>query len=102
MSSAGGDGPHDAQGRKAALQRTLTWTRYSTIGVQFTGAALFFAWVGYRLDLMFGSDPWGLVSGLVLGFGGATLWLYYKVFPERRTAASGGTPDRRGTEDSGS
>ena len=79
-----GESPRDeasSEGRAEALRKAASWTRYSTLGVQFALTPLFFGWIGHWLDGKFDSSPWGTISGVVFGFVGASLWLYYKVYP---------------------
>jgi F0F1-type ATP synthase assembly protein I len=48
-------------------------------GVQLAAAVLLGAYVGRRLDLRWGTDPWGLVAGAALGFAGG-LYVFLKPF----------------------
>lgn len=41
----------------------LAWSA----GIAFFGAVVFMLIVGWGFDLLFGSSPWGLVGGIVLG-----------------------------------
>jgi F0F1-type ATP synthase assembly protein I len=51
-------------------KRFPNWVRYSSVGIEFAAAIVGFTLVGYWIDRQFGSAPWGLVAGLVLGFVG--------------------------------
>ena len=46
------------------------WVRYSGSGLELAGAVAGFALVGYWIDRHYGTDPWGLVVGLILGLVG--------------------------------
>jgi F0F1-type ATP synthase assembly protein I len=46
------------------------WVRYSGVGVELAGAVAVFALVGYWIDGHYGSRPWGMLVGLVLGLTG--------------------------------
>jgi len=39
----------------------------------FIGTILAFAALGWLMDWKFGTGPWGVLAGLVLGFAGATI-----------------------------
>jgi ATP synthase protein I len=51
-------------------KRFPSWIRHTGIGLELAGAVAGFALVGYWIDRHFGSKPWGLVIGLVLGLVG--------------------------------
>lgn len=44
-----------------------SWLRFSGIGFEFVAAVAVFALVGYWVDRRWGTKPWGLVIGAVLG-----------------------------------
>ena len=46
------------------------WMRYSGIGLELAGAVAVFTLIGYWIDGRYGSQPWGMIAGLVLGFTG--------------------------------
>ena len=46
------------------------WIRYSGIGLELAGATIGLALVGYWIDGKFGTSPWGLLSGVVIGIVG--------------------------------
>ena len=54
----------------AAERRSAGWIRYSGIGIEVAGATAGFALVGYWIDGRFGTSPWGLLVGVVLGLVG--------------------------------
>jgi ATP synthase protein I len=51
-------------------KRLPGWIQHAGIGLELAGAVAGFALVGYWIDRHFGSKPWGLVVGLVLGMVG--------------------------------
>ncbi len=51
-------------------RRSNGWIRYSGIGLELVGATAGFALVGYWIDGRFGTRPWGMLGGLVIGLGG--------------------------------
>ena len=46
------------------------WMRYSGIGLELAGVVAVFTLIGYWIDSRYGSQPWGMLVGLVLGFTG--------------------------------
>lgn len=48
------------------------WLRFSGIGIEFAAAVAGFALVGYWIDRRYGSSPWGVLIGAVLGLLGGT------------------------------
>jgi len=40
---------------------------YLNISSFFLAAIILFAWIGYRLDKVWDSEPWGLVFGAIIG-----------------------------------
>jgi F0F1-type ATP synthase assembly protein I len=44
--------------------------RYSGVGLELAGATAGLALVGYWLDQRFGTSPWGVLGGFVIGIGG--------------------------------
>ena len=49
-----------------------TWVRYSGVGVEFAGAVVGFALVGYWIDQHYECRPWGVLIGAALGLIGGT------------------------------
>lgn len=64
------------------------YARYSSVGLQFCALIAAFVYGGFWLDERYGWAPWGILSGTLLGFVGATVWLYRQVYP---SSPSGGT-----------
>lgn len=44
--------------------------RYFGIGFELAGAVLVLMLIGYGIDHWLGTDPWGLVSGAIIGLAG--------------------------------
>jgi F0F1-type ATP synthase assembly protein I len=51
--------------------------RFAHMGMEFAGAALVLALVGYYIDSRIGSRPWGAVIGATAGFTGG-MYLFIK------------------------
>ena len=49
-----------------------SWTRLTTIGVEYTAAVAGFGLIGWWLDTKWDTGPWGTVIGAGLGLTGAT------------------------------
>jgi F0F1-type ATP synthase assembly protein I len=54
----------------SADKRFPEWVRHSGVGLELAGAVAAFTLVGIWIDRHFGSSPWGLVGGLLLGIVG--------------------------------
>ena len=50
--------------------RVPGWVRYSGIGLELAGATAGLALVGYWVDGKFGTSPWGILIGVVIGIVG--------------------------------
>jgi F0F1-type ATP synthase assembly protein I len=46
------------------------WVRYSGVGLELAGAIGGFALVGYWIDGHYGTRPWGILGGVVIGMVG--------------------------------
>ena len=46
------------------------WVRHSGVGLELAGALAGFALLGYWIDRRYGTEPWGLVIGVILGLVG--------------------------------
>lgn len=51
-------------------QRFPGWVRYSGVGLELAGATAGLALVGYWIDSKFGTSPWGILGGVVIGIVG--------------------------------
>jgi F0F1-type ATP synthase assembly protein I len=54
----------------SADRRFPGWVRYSGVGLELAGATAGLALVGYWIDGRFGTQPWGILGGVVLGLVG--------------------------------
>ena len=54
----------------SADKRFPDWVRHSGVGLELAGAVAGFTLVGYWIDRHYGTNPWGLVVGVVLGIVG--------------------------------
>ena len=64
----------------AADKGSFDWIRYSGIGFELAGATAGFALIGYWVDKRFGTSPWGVVVGVVLGLVGGLYSLVTQAF----------------------
>ena len=46
------------------------WVRYSGVGLELAGATAGLALIGYWVDGRFGTRPWGIVIGAIIGLVG--------------------------------
>ncbi len=46
------------------------WIRYSGIGLELAGATAGMTLVGYWIDRRFGTGPWGMIGGVIIGIVG--------------------------------
>jgi F0F1-type ATP synthase assembly protein I len=53
-----------------ADQRFPGWVRYSSVGLELAGATAGLALAGYWVDGKFGTKPWGILVGVVIGLVG--------------------------------
>jgi ATP synthase protein I len=54
----------------SAESRLPGWVRHSGVGLELAGAIAGFALVGYWIDRWYGTDPWALIVGVILGLVG--------------------------------
>ena len=43
------------------------WLTFSSIGIQITVVLLLFGWLGSQVDKYFSINPYGLITGLLIG-----------------------------------
>jgi F0F1-type ATP synthase assembly protein I len=65
------DSQDDEQGEKERLP--LNWVRMYALVLEFLAYLAIFGYAGWRLDERRGWQPWGLLSGLIVGM---TIGLY--------------------------
>ena len=51
-------------------QRFPGWVRYSGVGLELAGATAGLALLGYWIDGKFGTSPWGILGGVIIGIVG--------------------------------
>jgi F0F1-type ATP synthase assembly protein I len=51
-------------------QRFPGWVRYSGAGIELAGATAGLALLGYWIDGKFGTKPWGILIGVIIGLVG--------------------------------
>ena len=54
----------------SAERRFPGWVRHAGIGLELAGATAGLALIGYWIDGRFGTKPWGIVAGVVIGLVG--------------------------------
>ena len=62
------------------------WVRYSGVGLELAGATAGLALIGYWVDGRFGTRPWGLLIGVVIGIVGGLYNLIKESFDAAREA----------------
>jgi F0F1-type ATP synthase assembly protein I len=84
------------------------WVRYSGVGLELAGAMAGLAFIGYWIDKRFGTSPWGILGGVVIGLGGGLYNLVResleavreaKVDDDLANEEARGSEDRRGDGD---
>jgi F0F1-type ATP synthase assembly protein I len=54
----------------SADRRFPGWVRHSGVGLELAGATAGLAFVGYWIDHRFGTQPWGILGGFIIGLAG--------------------------------
>jgi len=54
----------------SADRRFPGWVRHSGVGLELAGATAGLAVVGYWIDHRFGTQPWGILGGVIIGLAG--------------------------------
>jgi F0F1-type ATP synthase assembly protein I len=54
----------------SADRRFPGWVRHSGVGLELAGATAGLAFVGYWIDRRFGTQPWGILGGVIIGLAG--------------------------------
>jgi ATP synthase protein I len=70
----------------SADRRFPGWVRYSGVGLELAGATAGLALVGYWIDRRFGTPPWGMLGGVVIGIVGGLYNLVRESFAAAREA----------------
>src|SRR5215468_6898567 len=69
---------------RGMADRFPAWVRYSGVGLELAGATAGLALVGYWIDGKFGTSPWGILIGVVIGIVGGL----YNLVKESLAAAN--------------
>jgi len=72
--------------------------RYSGVGLELAGATAGLALVGYWVDRHFGSQPWGLLAGVIIGLVGGLYNLIRESLAAVRDAAAEDKENQRDRE----
>ena len=70
----------------SADRRFPPWVSHAGVGLELAGAVAGFALVGYWIDRHFGSQPWGIVGGLIIGIVGGLYNLVKEALKATREA----------------
>jgi F0F1-type ATP synthase assembly protein I len=54
----------------SADRRFPGWVRHSGVGLELAGATAGLALLGYWIDGKFGTSPWGILGGVIIGIVG--------------------------------
>ncbi len=65
--------------KKLAAAKRLVWAMgfFMGLGIYLSMVAAFFVYVGMKIDEHFGTHPYGVVTGIFLGFPIAVYGIYY-------------------------
>jgi F0F1-type ATP synthase assembly protein I len=86
----------------SADRRFPGWVRHSGVGLELAGATAGLALLGYWIDGRFGTAPWGILGGVVIGLVGGLYNLVRESLAAVREArvdddvAARETPEERG------
>ena len=72
------------------------WVRYSGVGLELAGATAGLAFIGYWIDRKFGTEPWGILGGVVIGLVGG---LYNLVRESLQAAREAKTEDQLASDE---
>jgi F0F1-type ATP synthase assembly protein I len=82
----------------SADRRFPGWVRYSSVGLELAGAIGGLALVGYWIDHRFGTQPWGILGGVVIGMVGG---LYNLVRESLAAVQEAKTEDQLASDEGG-
>ena len=82
----------------SADRRFPSWVRHSGVGLELAGATAGLAFVGYWIDGRFGTQPWGILGGVVIGLAGG---LYNLVRESLLASREAKAEDQLANDDSG-
>jgi F0F1-type ATP synthase assembly protein I len=69
-------------------QRFPGWVRYSGVGLELAGATAGLALLGYWIDGKYGTAPWGILGGVIIGIVGGLYNLVRESLAAAREARS--------------
>jgi F0F1-type ATP synthase assembly protein I len=72
------------------------WVRYSGVGLELAGAMAGLALLGHWIDGRFGTAPWGIIGGVVIGLVGGLYNMVSESFQAVRDAKTEDDDARRG------
>jgi F0F1-type ATP synthase assembly protein I len=64
------------------------WVRFSGVGMELAGATAVLALIGYWVDGHYGTRPWGIVAGVIIGLVGGLYNLIRQSLAAVREAAA--------------
>ena len=82
-----------------ADRRFPGWVRHSGVGLELAGATAGLALIGYWIDGRFGTTPWGILGGVIIGLVGGLYNLVRESLAAVREAKA--EDQLASTEDSG-
>ena len=87
-----GEGEYVAGASKPQRSATPQLGEVAGVGLQFAGAIVIFLFVGRWLDSRFGTEPWLLLVGVVVGAVGGFYSMYRQlvILPRERQEREGG------------
>ena len=74
------------------------WVRYSSVGLELAGATAVLALVGYWVDGHYGTQPWGILAGVIIGLVGGLYNLITESLAAVREAEAEDRKDQRDRE----
>ena len=82
------------ENKGARSKQGLSGAEFAGIGVQFALTILVFVFAGVWLDKRFGTSPWLVLVGVVIGAGGG----FYSMYLKAVRATKGGPPPTGGSK----
>ena len=79
----------------SADRRFPGWVRYSGVGLELAGAMAGLAFIGYWIDRRFGTGPWGILGGVIVGLVGGL----YNMVKQSLEAVREGTAEDKAAKD---
>jgi ATP synthase protein I len=79
-----------------AADKFPRWAQLSGVGFELAGAVAGFTLIGYWADRHYGTGPWGLIAGVILGLVGGLYNLVKQSLRAVREAQEDDQADRSG------